>query len=221
MRHLSRTSTELSTSPSTDTNVTPVAEAAPSPPLAPTPSIGKWISRLQSGAHVAEIVGVIVVIASLFYLSTQVQQNTVQLRRADLNATQEHWSAIRLFIAADRDRAAFWSASLNGAELDPPDQLRFNALMAEHARATFQIWDRNKSSSFESDDFARYAAPPLARLLCTAGGSRWWSQFRREYPALFAGDMDKALASMLAGPGSGEPAHPCVNEIAPPVTVGE
>lgn len=104
----------------------------------------------------------------------------------------------------------FWSTSLNGAELDAPDQLRFKALMGEHARATFQIWDRNKSSDFARDDFVRSAAPPLARLLCTAGGSVWWSQFRAEYPPPFVEDMDRALAAMLAGPGSGDAEHPCV-----------
>ncbi len=185
-------------------------------PAAPTPAPGRQVNWLQAAAQVAEIVGVIVVIASLFYLSTQVQQNTTQLRRADLNATQDHWSAIRLFIAGDRDRAAFWSASLNGAELDPPDQLRFNALMAEHARATFQIWDRNRSSSFGSDDFALYAAPPLARLICTTGGRLWWANFRGEYPPPFASEVDKALAGMIAGPGSGDLAHPCFDPDALP-----
>ncbi len=198
----------------------PVAEAAPSADTAPAPVRAKaeWITWLQASAHVAEIVGVIVVIASLFFLSIQVQQNTTQLRRADLNATHDHWSAIRLFIAGDRDHAAFWSASLNGAELDAPDQLRFNALMTEHTRATFQIWDRNRSGNFETDDFVRYAAPPLARLLCTAGGLHWWSQFRGEYPRPFAEEMDRAVASMVIGPGSGDPDHPCGGPSPEPVT---
>jgi len=195
-----------------------VSAVEPETPASPTPAKAGWFTWLQASAHVAEIVGVIVVIASLFFLSIQVQQNTTQLRRADLNATHDHWSAIRLFIAGDRDNAAFWSASLNGADLDPPDQLRFNALMTEHTRATFQIWDRNRSGNFETDDFVRYAAPPLARLLCTAGGLHWWSQFRNEYPGPFAEEMDKAVAAMVIGAGSGDPDHPCGGLSPEPVT---
>lgn len=203
-----------------DTNAAPVAEASAPPPSTSTAK-GGWLVWLQSGAHVAEILGVIVVIVSLFFLSAQIQQNTVQLRRADLNATQEHWSAIRLFIAGDRDHAIFLSTSLNGAELDAADQLRFNALMAEHTRATYQIWDRNQNSSFESGDFILHAAPPLARLLCTVGGGRWWKQFRPEFPAGFADDVDVALANMQAGGGSGDPAHPCAGDAAPVVPAPE
>lgn len=160
----------------TNTDIAPAVEG--SAPPASAPAKGRWLVWLQSGAHVAEIVGVLVVIVSLCYLLAQVQQNTTQLRRADLNATRHHWSTIRLFIAGNREHAAFWSASLNGAELNEPDQLRFNALMAEHARATFQIWDRNRSLGTGVDDFIRSGAPPLARLICTAGGAPGGAAFR-------------------------------------------
>ena len=191
----------------TNTDVAPAAEAAP--PSVETPTKSTWLNRLQAGAHIAEIVGVLVVIVSLFFLSAQIQQNTTQLRRADLNATHDHWSAIRLFIAGDREFAAFWSASLNGAELDPPDQLRFNALMGEHARATFQIWDRNRSLGIGAEDFIQSGAPPLARLICTAGGAPWWSRFQSEFPSGFVEDMNGAVASVLASAASGDPNHPC------------
>lgn len=72
----------------TKTERAPPAEGVRPPEAAPARRSGtNW---LQNGAHVAEILGVIVVIVSLFFLSQQVQQNTNQLRRADLNATQEH-----------------------------------------------------------------------------------------------------------------------------------
>lgn len=191
-----------------------VGDVATPAPQAPAKAV--WFTWLQATAHIAEILGVIVVIVSLFYVSVQVQQNTTQLRRADLNATHDHWSAIRLFIAGDPAHAAFLSSSLNGARLDPPGQLRFNALMAEHARATFQIWDRNRNTGgFDANDFAQYGAPPLARLLCTAGGNVWWKQFRSEFPPPFVSDVDKALAVMIAGPGSGDPAHPCIGASVP------
>lgn len=200
------------------TDSAPAASPDASESATPAPAKAGWLTWLQASAHVAEIVGVILVVASLFFLSAQIQQNTTQLRRADLNATHDHWSAIRLFMAGDREHAAFWSASLNGAELDPPDQIRFNALMAEYARATFQIWDRNKSSNFDKDDFVRSAAPPLARVLCTVGGLHWWSQFRTEFPAGFAEEMDEVVAAMVLGPGSGDPQHPCGGPSPQPVT---
>jgi hypothetical protein len=114
-----------------------------------------------------------------------------------------------LFLAGDREHALFWSGALNGAELDTADQPRFNALMAEHARATFQIWDRNRSLPFSVDDFSRSAAPPLARLLCTAGGQPWWTQYRTEFPPEFVDEMDVALKTMLAGQGVSDLSHPC------------
>ena len=60
----------------TNTDVAPESEAAPPP--TPAPAKGSWLHRLQAGAHIAEILGVLVVIASLFFLAAQIQQNTTQ-----------------------------------------------------------------------------------------------------------------------------------------------
>ena len=153
---------------------------------------------LERLALVSQIVGTVALVVSLVYVGLQLQQATHQLERQENNATQSQWQAIRLAIATDPDLARIWQAGLRGDSLDAADAYRFGSLLSEHTWATFHIWDRTRLGIFESSEFMRGAAPPLAGWLCTPGGAAWWTGHRGDYPPGFVGDMGTAMAQLAA-----------------------
>lgn len=153
---------------------------------------------LERLSLVSQIVGTVALVVSLIYVGLQLQQATHQLERAENNATQDQWQAIRLAIATSPDLARIWKEGLSGDTLDATEAYRFEALLAEHTWATFHIWDRTQRGIFELTEFMRGAAPPLAGWLCTPGGSAWWTERRSEYPPGFVADMDTAMARFAA-----------------------
>jgi hypothetical protein len=160
------------------------------PPAAPR-------RRLELASHISQIVAAIAVVVSLIYVGLQLQQNTAQLRRAENNATETQFQAIRLMITQNHDVAELLTAGLTGGQhLDPADELRLETFLSEFTWATFHIWDRAQQGFLDKDEFTRGGAPNLARMLCTARGGAWWTISKRQFVAGFAREVDKALADM-------------------------
>lgn len=175
-------------------------EVQPTDISAPNPA-GRVQQRrlgLERLALVSQVVGTVALVVSLIYVGLQLQQATHQLERQENNATQDHWQAIRLAIATNQNLARVWQAGLSGDSLDATDTFRFQTLLAEHTWATYHIWDRTRLGIFESTEFMRGAAPPLAGWLCTPGGAAWWPSRRGRYPPGFVSDMNTAMAQLAA-----------------------
>ncbi|MEH6693767.1 MAG: hypothetical protein V7675_01935 [Hyphomonas sp.] len=154
--------------------------------------------KLEIASHVSEIVSSIAVVVTLVYLGFQIHQNTAQLQRAENNATQDQWQAVRLFIAGNEGAARIWHAGLTGEPLDDVDQMRFEALLAEHIWSTYHIWDRSQRGVFERGEFSRGAAIPLVRLLCTASGDEYWQRMKNAFHPDFVAEMDASIGKATA-----------------------
>lgn len=153
--------------------------------------------RLEQASHISQIVAAVAVVISLVYVGLQLQQNTAQLRRAENNATETQFQAIRLMITQDRGVAELLSAGLAGQKpLDAADSLRLETFLSEFTWSTFHIWDRAQNGFLDKEEFARGGAPNLARMLCTANGGAWWARSKRQFVAGFARDVDLAIRAM-------------------------
>ena len=62
---------------------------------------------------IVEAIGVLGVIASLFYLAVQIRQNTLQARRSELDATLEQSTVVRMALAENQGLADIWIAGLD------------------------------------------------------------------------------------------------------------
>jgi hypothetical protein len=99
-------------------------------------------------------------------------------------------------VASNREVAELWVAGLNGDALDAVQRLRFESLLTEHTWATSQIYYRGKAGVFDTTEFERTSGPPLARLLCTPGGSLWWQKNKLAFPADFVRDVGATMTRL-------------------------
>ncbi len=124
---------------------------------------------------ISQLVAAVGVILSLVFVGLQVRQNTAALQRNEHNSTMAQWSVIRMAIAGNRDVAELMTAGLDGERsMDAADQLRLEQMLAEHAWASFHIWDRTQRGVFPKGTFELTAGPLLCSLLRTARGEAWW-----------------------------------------------
>jgi hypothetical protein len=149
-------------------------------------------------AHLAQIVASVGVVVSLIFVGLQIKQNTRALQRDEHNSTMEQWTVIRQAIAQNRDIAELMTAGLQGERpLDAADQLRLEQMLAEHAWAAFQFWDRTQRGIFPKGAFEATGAALLLGLLRTLGGGAWWRSAKQTgygFPPGFVSAVDAMLA---------------------------
>ena len=158
---------------------------------------------LSDLASIGSLISGIAVLASLAYLSLQARQNAASFHRAENNAAQSQFSAVRLAFAGNRETAQLWVTGLKDKEtLDEVDELRFEALLNEIFWMNYQIWDRGQRGimGFTGDVWLSLLAP-LLQVLKTKRGTRWWNDNKALCPPEFARALDQALAERKAASG--------------------
>jgi len=149
----------------------------------------------QQLADLAQIVASIGVIVSLIFVGLQIRHNTGALQRNEHNATMAQWTVIRMAIAKDRDIAELMTAGLHGERsMDAADQLRLEQMLAEHAWASFHIWDRTQRGVFPKGTFEATAGAMICDLLRTPRGEAWWRSAKHVgFIPGFVADVDALL----------------------------
>ena len=149
----------------------------------------------QQLADLAQIVASIGVIVSLIFVGLQIRHNTGALQRNEHNATMAQWTVIRMAIAKDRDIAQLMTAGLHGERSkDAADQLRLEQMLAEHAWASFHVWDRTQRGVFPKGTFEATAGAMICDLLRTPRGEAWWRSAKHVgFIPGFVADVDALL----------------------------
>src|SRR5438876_7757617 len=145
---------------------------------------------------ISQLVAAVGVILSLVFVGLQVRQNTAALQRNEHNSTMAQWSVIRMAIAGNRDVAELMTAGLDGERsMDAADQLRLEQMLAEHAWASFHIWDRTQRGVFPKGTFEATAGVMMCDLLRTPRGEAWWRSAKHVgFIPGFVADVDVLLA---------------------------
>jgi len=77
--------------------------------------------------------------------------------------------------------------------LDAADQLRLEQMLAEHAWASFHIWDRTQRGVFPKGTFEATAGAMICDLL-SARGEAWWRSAKHVgFIPGFVADVDALL----------------------------
>lgn len=155
---------------------------------------------LAEFSDLAQVVGSIAVVVSLFYVGFQLHQNTRQLIRNESNTAMLQGSAIRHLMLANPELVELAiNAFGSDTELQPADELRARVFLMETTYMAHQVWDRVKGGYAPEDEFKRIT-PTLAPALCSARGLRWW----RDARAAYRGDFVRALETALPALGQRE-----------------
>jgi len=127
-------------------------------------------------------------------LLIQTRQNTLELNRAESNATQTAASVFRMAIVNSKDVARVAIAGMTDeGELDRIDVLRFLTLVDEITWFSVLIWQRQRIGLIPRGQWERNYS--VLGILLTRRGAVWWDQNKASFPPGFAEDVDNAIAA--------------------------
>ncbi len=149
---------------------------------------------LSDLASIGSLVSGVAVLFSLIFVGFQVRQNTMQMRRAELNSSMEQSSAWRLSIISNPEVAELWLKGRSETDtLTAPGALRFDLLLEETLWLAFNIWDRSKGGLLDKDEWARSCSGLLSDTLTTRRGAVWWESYKIKLPDAFVHDVDAVV----------------------------
>lgn len=148
-------------------------------------------------AAVAEIIGVIAIIASLFYVAVQIRQNNVIARATIISTTNSDSMRMSELVAQDAELAEIFDKGTNGVSLTGVERTRFIMLLE-----MYLVWLENVDSQSEADlyfvwdeveDVVVHMTDELAEWFSTPEARQWWTRNRPGYRPGFARKVDRCI----------------------------
>ena len=151
---------------------------------------------------IGETVGAVGVIATLGYLAYQIRQNTFQLEQSTLaakaaaqNASTEALRENRKAIFESAEMTEIWyTGNLNPDELDEFSRLRYRLVIQNVTDVMLEIYTQTMVTGFSPETWNTQGTTLVKRVLATAGGQWYWTEFSDNYPAEFRAEIDRMLA---------------------------
>ena len=142
---------------------------------------------LDQYAAIAEIVGVILVIASLIYVARQLQQNTEMIRAESRNSiVQLHMQELSSLV----EYPDIWRG-FSGQELDD-ESIRLNNWLIAFARAREHEWFQFKHGALDQASWESYSfAIPI--VLSSNRARDWWDSMKPGFDKEFVQRVDQLL----------------------------
>ena len=133
---------------------------------------------------VAEIAGVIVVIASLIYVGVQIKQNTAIARATIVHETSVFYSRFYELLARDADLTDIYRRGIQGKELSDIEVLRFESLLEVYMAILEDLDHQYKANLYfdEDDDvdLLEFMAPSYKAFLSSPIARTWWMRVAKD-----------------------------------------
>ena len=142
---------------------------------------------LEEFAYLAEITGVILVIASLIYVARQVSQNTEMIRAESRNQiVQQHVQELLSLV----EHPDIWKG-LSGQDLDD-ESVRLNNWLIAFARAREHEWLQFRSGALDEASWKSYSlAIPI--VLASERARAWWGAMQQAFDREFVEQVNRLL----------------------------
>ncbi len=138
---------------------------------------------LEQYSYIAEIVGVILVIASLVYLAIQVRQGTKATQAVSVQAASSLDQEFLLAISADSGKSRMWATYLSApASLPPDEQLQGSYLMGAMLRRLENILLQKRLGTLSEEGWK--SRQPMFAVIARSAG---YAAFLELPPAAFFG----------------------------------
>ena len=148
--------------------------------------------NLEQAYYLSQLVGSIVVVASLIYLAVEVRQNT---RIAKLNSSHINTQVYTQFldlISSNSELADIFRRGVNDiAGLTPVEQTRFSSLMGIAFRNMFQQFQEYDMGLISDDDWDTWNKA-LTEIITYPGIQAVWETRRSTYNERFQAYVDTA-----------------------------
>jgi hypothetical protein len=147
-------------------------------------------------AAVAEMLGGLGVIASLFYLGVQIRQNTRSVRASSYHGIVANLSALSGAIGRDVDAANIMIGGGENLEsLDSKEQAQFRCLMISLFRSYENIFYQYSQGMIEPAVWRGWATS-MTRQFWRPGVQAWWPEWSDHCHADFRSFLESSQASV-------------------------
>jgi hypothetical protein len=130
---------------------------------------------------IAELLGALGVIATLFYLALQVRQNTKSVRAATFQETMRDISAVADLAAQHPDLARAYLGGLDDlGSLDEEDRQQFGVFMLAFLRRVENLVYQTEQGMLDPESWEGFREA-LGRMFSHPGIVTWWQQSRHAF----------------------------------------
>lgn len=142
---------------------------------------------------IAELLGAIGVIATLFYLAVQIRQNTKSIRAAAFQETMRDIAAVADLAVQQPELTRAYLKGLNDLEeLDSEDRHRFGAFMLAFLRRVENLVYQTDQGLLDPDSWEGLREA-LRRIFARPGTVAWWQQSRHAFNRPLQNFVDREL----------------------------
>lgn len=142
---------------------------------------------LENFAHIADIVGVLIVVASLIYVARELHQNTAMMRAESRNEIV-HSHQQEIFALIEHPEIL---QTLHGNDLDD-SVVRVHSWLTAHCRAREHEWFQLHNGALDRSAWESYSsATPI--VLSGPKARAWWDYMKRAFDASFVAHVDEML----------------------------
>jgi len=145
---------------------------------------------------IVELLGVIVVFASLIYLAIQTRDNTRALRSSAFHQVRQSFSEVSLAMAMEPEIANFVArAALSGSELTDEEIVRYGFMLTTLIRRGESAYFQSSEGTLQMEAW-RGIRDTLVGALNNDYGRVWFSNSSSRFTNEYAEEISKALASV-------------------------
>ena len=165
------------------------------------------MNREAVGA-IAELLGAVGVILTLFYLAVPVRQNTRSVKAATELESGRLWSGVHGRVALSPELADIWDRGLTDASsLTPREIRRFIWFVAEYLFLVESLY-RQRRLAFLSDTSREPHRRTAPGLLLNPLIRRWWDSGVPPFSGEFKDHFDELLSAAATGDEDGRSYRP-------------
>jgi hypothetical protein len=153
---------------------------------------------------VAEFVGAVAVVITLFYLALQVRQSTKQDEARGLQTAIKEYLGSFEAATGSTESADIFRRGLNDFDaLSPAEQGSFHSAIHSLLTGFNNAWNLHESGLLPEDEFVAMRGL-FVSILISPGGTRWWSLYKKVPPLHLTTYLDE---SMRDATGTMQPAN--------------
>ena len=144
---------------------------------------------------IGEILGAVVVVATIFYLATQIRQSNSSNKAVAAARTAESADAWIRQMVQDKEVNDIYQTGMrdyNG--LEQSDKNRFDLLILQFLRAMESAWIQEKLGVLNEDQWYGYRMS-IARIIGSPGGKAVFNKMKIDFGPAFSAAVEKIISS--------------------------
>ena len=143
---------------------------------------------------IAEVIGVVAVIATVAYLSIQIKQsNRQQSAQAVKEAVKEFVDAYAAVTADEKSAQNFREGLTRFGDLDRNAKAVFHSKMQSLTNGYYQVWTLYKGGLLLDEPLFRKSESLYLSFVLTPGGLQWWEAWKHLPPETLTIHVDERL----------------------------